>query len=381
MYGDSVRTIAFDTPSEIDAFRRDPDLFFINHPGLLFLDEVQQVPDIFPYLKREIDRQNGAFRFFISGSQHFSLMQGVSESLAGRAAIFDLWPFGALEINNSKTQYANNLIRLLETPSQIHEWTAKEYPCSDTEDVVPLMLSGGYPPSALYGGDPLWLDSYRRTYVDRDVREITAVKDLGRFDRFITLLAGRTGTTINKNELAGNLGIDHKTIDQWLNILITTYQLIRIPAYAMNSTKRITKRPKYITADSGLTLLLQGIRDMQGLLNAPHFGFLFESFVIMEIRKLYGHTTTLWNGHFWRNAAGKECDLVIQVTEQLIPIEIKHGTRIRKDDCKGIKAFMSEYQDRVPAGYIISMHPEIFQVMENVWNLPLGIFLKVHNDF
>jgi hypothetical protein len=380
LFGNNVTTIAFDTPSEIDAFRRDPDLFFSNHPGLLFLDEVQHVPDIFPYLKREIDRHTGSFRFFISGSQHFSLMQGVSESLAGRAAVFDLWPFCALEINAVPRQSAQDLIRLLENPAHIKDFIGQSYPCSDNENLVPLMLSGGYPPSALRNGDRLWLDSYRRTYVDRDVREITTVKDLGRFDRFLTLLAGRSGTTVNKNEMANSLGVDHKTVDQWLDILIASYQMVRIPAYSVNATKRVVKRPKLVMADSGLALLLQGIRDREGLLNAPHFGFLFESFFIMELRKLYGHTTQVWNAHYWRSASGKECDLVLPVAGQLIPIEIKHGTRIRKDDCKGIMAFMSEYGKQVAAGYVVSMHPDVFQIIDKIWHIPLGLFLRKNSE-
>jgi len=371
-----VRTFSFDTPSEIDEFRRDPELFFANYSGVLFLDEVQHVPDIFPYLKREADRAAGAFRFFVSGSQHFELMKGVSESMAGRAAILDLWPFCARETRERIRGGPHDVLELLEKPERLRTLQGREFAANDVDDVAPLMLSGGYPPSALAGGDALWLDSYRRTYIERDVRQVSAVHDLGRFDRFMVLLAGRSGTVVNKNDLSNSLDVDNKTIDNWLDILIATYQLLRLAPYFANTSKRVVKRPKYHIADLGLGLLLQGIRDQSGLLCAPHFGHLFESFVVLEIRKAYAHAGRMWNAFFWRDAGGRECDLVLNVGQGLIPIEVKHASRLRARDTAGIEAFMDIYGEQAPTGILISLHPKVCRVSERIWNLPLGFILN-----
>jgi hypothetical protein len=322
IFGLSATVVAFDTPSEVDAFRRDPDLFFANHPGVLFLDEVQHVPDLFPYIKREIDRSRGRFRFLLSGSQSFQLMKGVTESLAGRVAVLDLWPFALQELVTDSTAPT---VEFLERPESLEKLIGREWPVNDRDDVAPGMLAGGYPPVLLEDGGADWLDAYRRTYLQRDVRELSQVADLGLFDRFLVLVAGRSGTVINKAELGRSLGLDDKTVDRWLSLLETSYQSFALPGYTGNATKRLVKRAKWVFADSGLGLHLQAIRDARGLLGAPHFGSLFEAFVTAEIRKLHGHAGLPWNAHFWRTPRGVECDLVLAAEGRLVPIEIKHG--------------------------------------------------------
>jgi predicted AAA+ superfamily ATPase len=375
--GDPIESVAFDTPAQIDEFRRDPALFFANHPGRLLLDEVQHVPDIFPYLKRQIDEARGGFRFFISGSQSFELMRGVSESLAGRAAVFDLWPFSAQETaGRARKAPAADTLELLEHPGALEKLKRRSFTCSDRDDLAPLMLAGGYPPVAVHGLGADWLESYRRTYVERDIRLMSAIHDMGRFDRFVTLVAGRTGTVVNKAELSSAVGVDNKTIDNWIELLQATYQVLRLSPYFVNTTKRVVKRPKLHFADSGLGLHLQGIRDAAALLAAPHFGGLFESFVVMEIRKLYGHEGRAFNASFWRDAGGKECDLVLPIGGELVPVEIKHTASPGGAHCAGLEAFMASYPHKAPRGILISLSPRPARLTERVWNMPLGMILS-----
>jgi len=373
LFGDRAGSIAFDTPSEISAFRRDPDLFFLNHPGILFLDEVQHVPDIFPYLKRELDRARRTFRFFLSGSQHFELMKGVTESLAGRVAVLDLWP---LAVQEARGRHTATTVDLLENPARLDDLLGREFRATDQDDVVPAMLAGGYPPVVLEHAGADWLEAYRRTYVQRDIRELSQVADLGRFDRFLVLCAGRSGTVINKAEIASGVGIDSKTVDHWMSLLETSYQIIALPAYFANTTKRLVKRPKWVFADSGLGLHLQAIRDAHGLLNAPHFGHLFESFVIMEIRKLFAHAGIPWNGSFWRTPQGVECDLVLPAAGRLVPIEIKHAASPAANDLTALHAFLDLYKKTARHGILISMHPRVERLSPRIYNLPLGLVLN-----
>jgi hypothetical protein len=311
---------------------------------------VQHVPDLFPYLKREIDRSPRSFRFLLSGSQHFELMKEVTESLAGRVAVLDLWPLAAQEVHGSRPAAT---IELLENPTRLDDLVGRECRVTDPGDVAPAMLAGGYPPVVLQRAGVDWFEAYRRTYVQRDIRELSQVADLGRFDRFLVLCAGRSGTVINKAEIAGVVGIDSKTVDHWLSLLETSYQIIALPAHVASATKRLVKRPKWVFADSGLGLHLQAIRDAHGLLNAPHFGHLFESFVIVEIRKLYGHAGLPWNGSFWRTPQGVECDLVLPAAGRLVPIEIRHTASPAGHDLKALNTFLDLYKKHARAGIFI----------------------------
>lgn len=373
LFGSAGRTISFDTPSETESFRSDPDLFFQNNPGPLFLDEVQHVPDLLPYLKREVDRAPRGVRYLLSGSQHFPLMKGVTESLAGRVAVLDLWPLATQEIRSGLIA---ETVDLLEEPARLEEFRGRDFPASDPEDVVPLMLQGGYPGVALEGGGSDWLESYRRTLLQRDIRDLSQVADLGRFDRFVLLSAGRTGCEINRSELGRTLGIDHKTIDHWWSLLESTYQSLTLPSYHVNATKRVVKRPKWLFADIGLALHLQAIRTSEALLRAPHFGRLFETWVIMEIRKLFGHAARPWAGHFFRTSTRKECDLVLPAGGRLVPIEIKHTSRVRFADLDGLREFRDQYADATDLALCISMNPRVEELQPGVFNLPIGLLLN-----
>lgn len=372
LFRGEIKKVSFDTPSEIDAFRRDPDLFFLNNPGKLFLDEVQHVPDIFPYILREINKERGKFRFFISGSQHFSLMKGVSESLSGRAGILDLWPLSRQEVHQKDIGLT---LQIFENPSSINNILGKEFPINDTDHIAPFMLSGGYPPCVLRGLSTDWFESYRRTYLQRDIRELSQVADLGKFDRFLVLCAGRSGIIINKAEISRTLSVDSKTVDHWLSLLETSYQLVSIPSYHGNITKRLVKRPKIVFADSGLALHLQGIRSDKSLFAVPHFGSLFESYVIMEIRKLFSHAALPWNAYYFRTEKGIECDLVFDQAGMLLPIEIKHSARLSNIDLTPIKRFFDYYKKQVAFGFLISLHPGVEKITEHIYNIPLGFLL------
>jgi predicted AAA+ superfamily ATPase len=372
-----VDTVSFDTPSEVDAFRRDPDLFFANHNERMFLDEVQHCPDIFPFLKREVDRTKGRFRFLISGSQAFTLMKGVTESMAGRAAILDLWPFACVERCEAvRAGTAADLLRYLRNPNALADLLGQRFPLNDTRDVLPLMLAGGYPPMLLERRDPVWLSSYRQTYLDRDIRQLSNVHDLGRFDRFLTMVAARTAQVLNKSLLAAELGVDNKTIDHWLSMLETSYQVARLQPWFANIAKRQVKRPKYHFADIGLALHLVAIRDPDALLHSAAFGHFFETFVAMEVRKLFGHCGEPFGGWFWRANEQVECGLVIPSGAREVPVEIKHAAKLRTDDLRGIRAFHDSVPESAHEGVVISMNAAVERLTPRIWNLPLGLLLN-----
>ncbi|HSQ43123.1 MAG TPA: ATP-binding protein [Fibrobacteraceae bacterium] len=367
-WGSGWQAFSFDTPADIAQFRQDPELFFFNHPGPLLLDEVQNAPDIFPWLKKMLDQNPGQMRFLLTCSQHFPLKKGVAESMVGRIATAELLPFSQRELH---TQSSNDIVACLQDPAQLETFLGQSFPCSD-KDVLPRLLLGGYPEQAMQSLGASWFASYRASYLQRDILATGRVEDIGKFDRFLVLCAGLSGTLPNKANLADTLSVDAKTIDHWLSLLEAGYQIFSLPAWSFNTSKRMVKRPKFIFGDSGLGAHLQAIRDMQAILGAPHFGNLFESWVIAEIRKAFCTTVTPFDAYHWCTSNGQKCDLLLQCAGRLIPMEIKHTARPGPNDVKGIVAFRREHRD-ASWGILFSMNPRVEWVTQGVLNFPIGL--------
>jgi uncharacterized protein len=275
--------------------RSDPQGFLDGIAGLAILDEVQNVPEVFGYVRARIDRSRGrALRWILTGSQEAPLMQGVSESLAGRAAIFQLWPF------------------------------------STTESSRVSMLRGGYPEVV---GSPsqarVWFSSYLQTYLERDVRAVTAVRDLATFRRFLALVASRHGQLLNRNDIAAPLGVSVPTISQWLGVLEITGQILLVPPYFENLGKRLLKSPRLYVADSGLACHLLGIETAAELAKSPFRGALFEGFIAAEIVKHQIHSGGRREIYGFRDEQGLEVDFIVPDRNGAIQlVECKAGRTV-----------------------------------------------------
>jgi uncharacterized protein len=264
-------------PDVVARLRADPQGFLDAVKTPTILDEVQNVPEIFAFVRSRIDRQpRRVGQWLLTGSQEAPLMQGVSESMAGRAAVLQL------------------------------------YPLSSRESAKVSLLHGGYPEAvARPGSAQLWFSSYMQTYLERDVRAVTAVRDLATFRRFLALVATRHGQVLNKTDLAAPLGVSVPTITQWLSVLEITAQILIVPPFYENLGKRLVKSPKVYLADSGLACHLLGIASAAELVKSPFAGALFEGFIAAEIVKAQvnaGHRRELY--HF-RDEQGLEVDFVI----------------------------------------------------------------------
>ena len=264
-------------PDVIARLRSDPQGFLDGLPLPAILDEVQNVPELLSYIRSRIDakpRRTG--QWFITGSQEAPLMRGVTESMAGRAAILHL------------------------------------YPLSTTESPKVGLLHGGYPEAvARPKSASLWFSSYVQTYLERDVRAVTNVRDLATFRRFMALLATRHGQILNRSEFAGPLGVSVPTINQWLGVLETTQQLIIVPPFYDNLGKRLTKSPKIYFTDSGLACHLLGITSRTELERSPFLGALFEGFVAAEIVKQQVNTGARRELYHFRDEQGLEVDFLV----------------------------------------------------------------------
>lgn len=267
----------FEDPDLVARFRRDPHGFLDGVRPPAVLDEIQNVPEVFAYVRARIDRTpRRTGQWFLTGSQEMGLMRNVSESMAGRAAVLQLWPMSMRE-------------------------TGKV-----------TVLRGGYPEAlARPRTAGLWFASYVQTYLERDVRSVSAVQDLVAFRRFLALVAARHGHVLNKSDLASPLGVSVPTIGRWLDILETTAQVLVVPPYFENLGKRLIKSAKIYIADSGLACHLLGIESERELAKSPFLGALFEGFVASEIVKAQVNAGRRRKLYFFRDQQGLEVDFVV----------------------------------------------------------------------
>ena len=277
-------------PDVVARIRSDPRGFMAEIRPPAILDEIQNTPEILNYVRTRVDAApSRKGRWILTGSQEAPLMQGVTESLAGRAAVFHLLPLS--------TQEAPKV----------------------------SLLRGGFPevlarPSAA----STWFRSYLQTYLERDVRAISAIRDLATYRRFLALLASRCGQILNKTDLAAPLGVSVPTLSQWLSILEITAQIIVVPPFYENFGKRLTKSPKLYFVDSGLACHLLGIDSQQTLNHSPFLGPLFEGFVASEILKLQIARGRRRELYYFRDQQGLEVDFVVPAGHRkLVLIEAK----------------------------------------------------------
>ncbi|MCP3659596.1 MAG: ATP-binding protein [Bacteroidetes bacterium] len=304
----------------------DPQVFFSNKENIIF-DEIQNVPDLFSYIQVEVDENKIKGQFILTGSQNFSLLDKISQSLAGRTFIYELLPLSISELSNTK-------------------YFEKEY--------KKHLFKGFYP--KIYDENlesRKWLESYIKTYIERDLREITQVKDLGIFYLFLKLCAGRIGQLINYNSLSNEIGVSNNTIKQWLGILERSYIIYTLRPYYNNFNKRIIKCPKLYFYDTGLACYLLEITDYKQL--DFHFmkGSLFENYIISDIIKNNYNAGYSPNIYFWRDSNGNEIDCLEEKNGKIRAIEIKSSKTFNLDHLKNLRYFKNIANTSLESSYLV----------------------------
>lgn len=289
----------------------DPRGFLANYPNGAVFDEVQRTPELFSYLQEILDNNENPGQFILTGSNNFLLQQNISQSLAGRVAYLQLLPFTLGELYGGESQ---------------------DVPASDQ-----VLLEGMYPPIHDRKIAPRdWYANYVRTYVERDVRQIKNISDLIVFERFMRLLAGRTGQELNMTSLAIEVGIDTKTIQSWIGILESSFILFLLRPHFRNYNKTITKRPKVYFYDTGLVCSLLGISTVDHLKSHPLKVSLFETLVVSELVKKRTNSGKEINLFYWRDKSGYEVDVIIEDGLTLLPVEIKSGKTVHQQFFKNL---------------------------------------------
>lgn len=290
----------------------DPSSFVARHARGAIFDEVQRVPSLLSAVQVAVDATRGNGRFVLSGSHNFQLQGAVAQSLAGRTSVLDLLPLSYDEIG--------------------------AFPGAP-KGLMPALFAGGYPRIFDRAIAPAEFHAdYVRTYVERDVRQALAVQDLGTFQTFLRLCAGRSASLINLSSLASDCGITHPTAKAWIRVLEASYLVRTVQPWFTNLGKRLVKTPKLFFLDSGLLCWLLGIRDAEQLEVHPLRGAVFESWVVSEIMKVRANVGVADPVWFYRDHAANEVDLVVEAGKQLLLVEIKSGARVAPDTVEKLLA-------------------------------------------
>lgn len=324
--------------------QEDPRGFLGQFAQGAVIDEVQRCPELPSYLQGLIDQDPAPGRWILTGSQNLTLLESVSQSLAGRTALLHLLPLARPEV-----------CRFEKHPTTLDA----------------TLFAGGYPRIFDRQLDPSdWLGAYVATYLERDVRTVLKVGDLIAFQRFVELCAGRTGQLLNLSALAGDCGISQPTAKAWLSVLETTFIVFRLPSYSRNLRKRVVKMPKLHFYDTGLVSWLLGIRSVAQVRAHPLRGALFETWVASEILKQRVHRGEAAGLFYYRDSHGAEADLVVTAGERIALVEAKSGATVSPDMLDAVRKVRPALASRTPPEAVLIYGGETPQKRSDVTVLP-----------
>jgi uncharacterized protein len=363
LFKDSHRYVSLELPDIRSAASHDPRGFLQLNPPPVIFDEVQYCPELLPYIKEHIDAHRAKQgQFLLTGSQNLLLLERVTESLAGRAAMLNLLPLSFREMQERR--------------NSPFPWEKKGPPSTakglSLSELWPSLLRGGYPELAL---DPardlaLWHSSYIQTYLERDVRSLRQVGDLTLFQSFLRALAARSGQLLNLSDMSRDLGVAVNTAKAWMSVLEASFQVIVLRPYFANVGKRLVKTPKVYFTDTGTLSHLAGLRDPEHAASGPMGGQIFETAVLSEIVKTFRSRGEDLKVYFWRTSAGVEVDIIIDVGVKLIPIEVKLSATPTPSMANGVVSFMKDFVKKAPQGYLIHTGDVLLPMGENVRAVP-----------
>ncbi|NCT56642.1 MAG: ATP-binding protein [Legionella sp.] len=342
--------ISLESPDQRLFVEADPRGFLQGATQGLIIDEAQNYPDIFSYIQEYVDIKQDTVKIILSGSQNFLLAEKISQTLAGRAALFELLPLTYAEYMSAPSSKAPSLFEFL--------------------------YHGAYPrPYHENLPTTLWYDSYIKTYLERDVRSITQVRNLSQFQLFLKHCAGQHGQEFNASQIAVALGLSQTQVMHWLSILEASYLVFRLQPFYKSYRKRLSKRSKLYFYDTAIVSHLLGIESPEHLSFHASRGAIFEGFVIAEIIKTsfaVGKRPALY---YWREHAGLEIDLLVEQADQLVALEAKSGQTITPKQLLGLKKIQQTMSDTAVKPLLVYAGDD-FKQLGNVQLMPWRSFVS-----
>jgi uncharacterized protein len=358
----------------LDLAKRRPD-DLLAQGGRLTLDEVPRAPELLLAVKRDVDRRRRRGRFLLTGSANLLLMRQVADSLSGRAVYLQLMPMTAGEKEGSGQTPPWSEVFMAKRPSELLDLASRSQ--HRRRDWVREALQGGMPPAvrARSARERIaWFEGYLRTYLERDLRDFSAVESLPDFRRLMGLAAQRLGQLLNQTEIGRDAALSQATAHRYLNLLEVSFQTHRLPAFASSRSQRLIKTPKLYWMDTGLASHLAGITDRAELARSRLRGALLENLVLSGVAAWRECWVPRPQVSYWRTAAGLEVDLVIEHGRTLLPVEIKASTQVRPHDTHGLEAFLGKYRGRAPIGLLLYDGAQAL-LGRSIAALPVSLFI------
>lgn len=356
------RFLSLDDFDVLGLARTDP-LTLLEGPQPVTLDEVQREPDLLHAVKLSIDRRRRPGQFLLTGSANLTLMRRVSESLAGRASYLTLWPMTRREqAGQGRCGLWDEII-----DARDKDWlTLVSSQHSDREDWRALASRGGFPTPAIHLRDgqerAIWFDGYVRTYLERDLQVLSSISGLPDFRRLMRAASLRLGQLINQTEMGRDVALPQPTVHRYLNLLETSYLLIRLQGYSVNRTKRLIKSSKLYWGDTGVALYLSQ--------SAGPDGVHLENLILLDLMAWRDSAVDPAGVFYWRTATGEEVDFVIETRGRLVPIEVKATSRPRLADTVHLRSFRAEYGKKARAGLLLHDGTTTEWITPNVLAVP-----------
>jgi predicted AAA+ superfamily ATPase len=318
-FGDSHAFLSLERPDVRARAAADPVSFLDEAGSPVILDEIQHAPGLLHYVKEMIDEDRTPGRFLMTGSQSFALMRGITQTLSGRVAVLNLDPLSVGEAAEHRPPRSlDALLRRVFTGRP-----GEKGP--DPVDLADWLLRGGFPEVRVHPqvDRRIWLSSYIQTYLERDIRDLAQVADLGTFERFLMMIGARTGSILNMSEVGRQIGVSTPTVKRWLSVLETSQIIHLMAPYHRNFGKRIRRNPKLYLLDPGLATFLLGLHERDAVLQGPSLGALTETAAVGEWLKAYRQQGEPPRLFYWQSSTAVEVDLVMERGGDLFGIEVK----------------------------------------------------------
>jgi predicted AAA+ superfamily ATPase len=342
------------------AAKQDPIGFIKNLEKPVVLDEVHKVPQLFDVIKQAIDADRKPGQFILTGSADILSFSRVRESLAGRVGVFELYPFSVCELLSCK----NNLIDSLVSGDIVN----RESKLVD-DAFLEFVLKGGYPEVHKIEEDRfryMWFSSYVRTYLEKDVLELGEIRNIDKFLSLLNISASISGNVLVKSNISNDTGLDNKTLDKYLNILLLLFQITLLRNFSLNVGKRFIKSSKLYFNDTGLLCYLLGIQSIEELKESRYYGNIVETFIFSELLKSIKYAGQNRELFFYRTIDKKEIDFIIKDKNEYIAIEVKASRTIHERDVDTLKAFSKSLK----YGYLLYGGNEVYSLGDNIFALP-----------
>jgi len=341
------RYLTLDEASLLASARADPAGFLALHPGPVVIDEIQMAPELLPAIKLSVDRDRTPGRFLLTGSANALVVPGLARALVGRMEAVTLWPFAQAEIGGHRANPLDAWLAPRFTPGSGRP--------ADRTHLAGRMAAGGYPEAVQFAPSRRagWHESYVGTILKRDVRELADIEGLTLLPRLLGVVAARATGLLNFADLSRTAGIPQSTLKRYLALLEATFLVQMLPAWARSSATRLIRAPKVVMGDTGLMCHLVAASERRLLDDPVLFGQVLENFVGLEVRKLAGWARLRPRLYHYRDAGGREADLVLETPDgSAVGIEVKGEARVDARDFGGLKAFAAAAGPRFLRGLL-----------------------------